>query len=467
MFFKNYLLIAVIFFIFLISSSLVNAFEYKGLPAANTINANLPETVKNENYPNLEPLYIIYIDNIENGSIKKFNKFGEEIQLGTVLKPAVDLKNSNGFWAAHYVKANNRSFSAVDAVGVNAIHCVVTTENYDPINYNKWSAMIFSLGVKEDYDHSGNNCNDSVIYTSIPGGTDLFGGDSAPFTGSPVECLAPSNTWVSMEKYFGNDFSKPMPKYLRIIVSRPNTPLGFPDYFEFENWSSGDVLQNQVMPANGKVLVHYPNGELLHIADVVQRVLATGRFIGSEYAGLSKLRANHGGVICLSTIPYLGYLGNSMVKHNQRGGFQIIPANHAKFLEYKLKIDCIKKDQYMIISYIGADKKTLLDPNYVVTDNVVPTPGFTLSNSPFWEGVAPLFSSYLQPHKPNSWQADIEGNDIYFVVSRDFGKTWQRSPEIHGIQPIPANWTNIRIYLAYDRGLLAPSSSEFSKRLEP
>ncbi|MFA5879939.1 MAG: hypothetical protein WC860_07165 [Candidatus Margulisiibacteriota bacterium] len=443
----------------------VNAFEPTGLPPANTINAQLPELVKNENNPSLEPLYIIYIENTEQGLITKLNKFGELINLGKVLKPATKIKDSNGFWAAHYVKANNNNFSAVDAIGVNAIHCVVTTQNYDPANYKKWPAMIFSLGIKEDYQNALGTYNDSMIYTNIPGGTDLFGGDSSPFVGNPIECLTTKNQWVSLEQYFNNDFSQDLPQKFRIIVSRPNTDLGFPDYLEFENWASADVVQNQVMPNNGQVLVHYPGNQPIPIASVMQRVSATGRFVGSEYAGLGTLRANHGGVICLSTIPYTGYLGSSMAKHNQRGGFQIIPANHAKFLQYNLNIKCINKPQYMIISYLGADKNGLSDPNYVVTANMASTPNSTLSYSPFWEGVAPLFASYLQPHKPNSWQSDTIGNNIYFLVSSDFGKTWQTCPEIHGIQNIPENWTNIRIYLAYDRGLLS-TNQEFLKQLE-
>ncbi len=436
----------------------------QGVPVANTI-ATIPLEVKAENNPYLEFFYYIYIENIPNGTITKYNKFGENIILGKVLVPAYCLKDSKSFWAAHYIRGNDNTASAVDAIGVNSIHISVNPNNkkYQPAMPDDWLAMIFSLAIKEDYDNTI-NYNPAVIYTDISGGEDLFGGDSAPFVGNPVQYLTPDNKWDTLDNYFNNDFNKPLPSNLRIVVTRPYTKYGYPDYIEFENWTSGNIIANQTMLNNGRVLLHYSELDPIYIADVLQRVSATGRFIGSEYAGVGRIRANHGGGICLSTGPHLGNLGNGFSRHNERGGFQIIPANHGKFLHYNLGLDFINKEQYLIVGPKGINNNILKNVNYVLpltpTQNVqLPNDlnNYQISVNPFWEGVAPLFSSYIQPHKPNSWQPSVLNNYNYFLVSEDFGKTWQECPVLQSINSTPRKWTNIRIYLQYDRGLLIDS----------
>lgn len=90
---------------------------------------------------------------------------------------------------------------------------------------------------------------------------------------------------------------------------------------------------------------------------------------------------------------------------------------------------------------MGADVNDLYNPDYIIDGHV--------SYDPVWEGVAPLFAEYITPR-------NIPGNQdasTYFVVSDDFGQTWQECPTIQGVtdktvSPV-ADWTNIRLYLRY------------------
>lgn len=83
----------------------------------------------------------------------------------------------------------------------------------------------------------------------------------------------------------------------------------------------------------------------------------------------------------------------------------------------------------------------LYDEEYIMDGSV--------TYDPIWEGVAPLFSEYLIPrHIPGNVSAST-----YFMVSTDFGETWQECPAIQGVtdastSPV-TNWTNIRLYIYY------------------
>jgi hypothetical protein len=176
-----------------------------------------------------------------------------------------------------------------------------------------------------------------------------------------------------------------------------------------------------------------------HVADVIQRVSGTGRFVGSEYADVGRIRATHPGVICFSTSPKVGYTTNS----NQRGAFQFVPANHAKYLNYNLQQNSIiGRAQWGIVAHIGADRSLLNDSRYIINGRI--------SYDPIWEAVSPLFGQYIKPkHIPG----DLT-NSTFFQVSSDFGSTWSHCPAILGVtdpstgSPVN-NWTNIRVYLRY------------------
>lgn len=408
---------------------------------SNITGTTIPSQAAAENQPSMTTLYKIYVENFAGGVVSKVDNNGTHTRIGYVKRPATLAKDaSDGFWASHYEKAWDGTHGAVTAAAVNAIHLRVGPEAaYDPLNPYAWKPKLVSLGIREDYDYAGGVYSDAMIYTDIPGGSGIFGGWTAPFVGSPVQYYTASGTWRPITEYFAGDYSKTVPKRLLIVVAQPSTADGSPDYLEFENWAAGDTVGGVTKSANGRVLVHYGNGTQRHVADVIQRVTGTGRFVGSEYAEVGRVRANHPGVLCLSTSPKVGYTTDP----EKRGGFQIVPPNHAKFLSYNLGQDSfIGKPQWMIIGQVGASASMLYDTRYTIDGK--------LSFDPAWEAVAPVFGMYVKPkHVPN----DV-ANSTYFRISRDFGTTWEDSPTITGVtdpttgSPVN-NWTNIRVYLRY------------------
>ena len=104
------------------------------------------------------------------------------------------------------------------------------------------------------------------------------------------------------------------------------------------------------------------------IGQVLRPVVGIGRFGGTLYAAPGRLRANHCGVIDISTSP-IGKIG----------GLQIVPREHAGSSE---------------VSYIREHTQWMVVGPADVRD-------------PSWEGIAPLFSGYLLPsYRPD----DITGD---------------------------------------------------------
>ncbi|MFZ5827363.1 MAG: hypothetical protein ACOY94_23940 [Bacillota bacterium] len=408
---------------------------------SNISGTTIPVEAQAENDPTMTVHFKIYIENFDGGKITKVENSGTHVLIGNVLRPATLAKDaSNGFWASRYEKAYDGTHGAVTAAAVNAIHLRVGPEAaYDPLNPYAWTPKLISLGPKEEYDYAGGVYSEALIYTDIPAGSAIFGGWTAPYVGNKLEYYTSSGQWRPVTEYYNGDYTKPAPKRLLITVAKPSTSNGAPDYLEFENWAAGDEVAGVTKATNGRVLVHYPNGTTKHVADVIQRVAGTGRFVGSEYAEVGRVRASHPGVLCLSTSPRVGYTTDS----NKRGGFQIVPPNHAKFLSYNLGQDSfIGKPQWMIIAQVGASSSTLYDTRYTIDGK--------LSFDPAWEAVAPVFGMYIKPkHIPGDTASSTR-----FEVSTDFGATWQAPPTITGVTDPTTNspvngWTNIRLYLQY------------------
>jgi hypothetical protein len=118
------------------------------------------------------------------------------------------------------------------------------------------------------------------------------------------------------------------------------------DYIEFDNRFGGLI--------NLKRLSEEPEV----IGQVLQPVAGVGRFGGSAYAGVGRIRANHPGVICVSTSAI-----------GEIGGFQIIPSGHAMSPEMTFARTLT---QWMVVGPVDARERS-------------------------WEGVAPLFYGYIYP----------------------------------------------------------------------
>lgn len=385
----------------------------------NHVKTSVPSTVLEENNPSFTLQYKIYIENFKGGVISKVVD-GVHTVMGNVVTPATSTyEASDGYWAAHYVRALDGTYGAVTGMGVNAMHLFVGPEQaYDPSvaqlgPANVWKPRLISLLPSGEPGGSGR------IGTNIAGGSEIFGGWSAAFVGSPVKYYTSSQQWKPIEEYYRTNGYNTAPTRILIEVYKPTTSHGEVSHIIFENEVGGDVI------------LKYANGYTKTIATVLQRVNGHGRFAGSEYAGLGSIRANHGGVLCLST-------SNKTGDPNLRGGFQIIPANHAKYLKYFLNSSYIDAPQWMVVGPLGSDPTNLSDPTYFNT---------ALSYDPAWEAIAPIFGMYIKPKY-------IPGNkaaSTYFEVSKDGGLTWQDPDLLQGNVSNTSlmDVTHVRIKLNY------------------
>jgi hypothetical protein len=127
----------------------------------------------------------------------------------------------------------------------------------------------------------------------------------------------------------------------------------------------------------------------------------SGRFIGSYFSEVGRLRANHSGVIDISTSP-----------RGVVGSFQIVPANHAMSPELSY---ILTSTQWMVIGPVNA-----LDPS--------------------WEATAPLYSSYLRPRFD---RADINNPDPVEGLAGRFlfeVKLRGKNGKVSDWQPMPTYW---------------------------
>lgn len=218
----------------------------------------------------------IRIVNSSQGSIEAA---GNEI--GQVIYPTTKV-NPKGFTASQWVGSGE-----VAATAVNAIHIKVDNNQ-----------TIFSI-LPRDFLHQLSGYNsylspDSSIYTNIEAGKGIFGGGFAPAVGDRVLI----NGSPISEGY--------TPKIGDVVLIQAENPIKYPREIVFEN------------KFGGKVTAVFSDDDQMVIAEVLRPVLGVGRFAGSRFVGPGRIRANHPGVIDISTS-----VGDKV------GGFQIIPSRHA------------------------------------------------------------------------------------------------------------------------------------------
>ncbi len=316
-----------------------------------------PEIVA-EQAPRLRSLFTIRVENRTEGAIEALTPDGERPALGHVLAPCENV-NSAGYTASKWAPD-----SAVCGTAVNAIHIHVSNSQ-ETGNGAVFSLIPLELAQAPANWQSFRNEEASIV-TDIPAGTGIFGGWWSPFSGSSVEL---EGAGALPEGY--------VPRLGDVLLIRVEEPVPYPSCLEFENRFGGLIR-----------LVDAEGGERV-IGQVLRPVIGVGRFEGSTYAGLGRIRAAHPGVICVSTCR-LGELG----------GFQIIPANHAMSPEM---VYAREKTQWMVVGPVSA-----LDPS--------------------WEGIAPLFRGYIRPV-----QGEPEGLEEYLgrflVECRLDGGDWGPLPE--------------------------------------
>lgn len=128
------------------------------------------------------------------------------------------------------------------------------------------------------------------------GGLGLWG-EWSPYVGNPVYAINAAGIPVP----FNDPRLLEHAKAVEIRVFAPDDGI---EYFEIEN-----RLQ-------GRAWYHTPYGDH-DFAVVLQPVKSTGRFEGTVFEGRGMVRANHPGVVCISTSD-----------RGHVGGFQIVPRNH-------------------------------------------------------------------------------------------------------------------------------------------
>ena len=261
---------------------------------------------------------------------------------GHVLLPCAKV-NKNAYLAAKYAP-----IGAVTATAVNAVHLKAgenTAQNRGII----WSlipaaddaagrvSLQSEVGGSADKALAANAAvsPDAAVRTDIPGGTGLFGGLWTPFVGSSVQLEKEGALSPVQDGYVPQNGD-----IWQIFIEQP---IRYPSTITFENKN------------NGRVTVEYRGEQSKDIAKVIRPVGGVGRFVGSYFSEVGRVRANHCGVIDLSTSA-LGRVGS----------FQIVPEHHAR--EYGLPFQI---PQYLIVA--------------------------PLEGQPELEGTPPLFYGYIRP----------------------------------------------------------------------
>lgn len=309
---------------------------------------------------------------IRGAAVKAVMPHGETITLGQVLQTPTQF-NYPAYTASKWATP-----STVCATAVNAIHILVNVdEDRGRIMSLLPVVTVAPAAAKRTY-----------FALNMDAGTEIFGG-FAPLTGSAVSVLHDGQE-SPLE-------SVPVEGDTLIIRTKFSASSGV-YMVDFEN------------RPGGRVIAHDSNGARV-IARVIHRVAGVGRFGGTVYQAVGRIRASHSGVIDVSTS-----------RRDEVGGVQIMPLKHA--LTSKEMINAWKLTQWMIIA---------------------PLPG-----RPDLEGQSPLFKSALVPGP----QLDDRLPDLLehygrkpLVLCRRDGGAWEMLPDVSGkVDDALTSVTHLRIY---------------------
>jgi len=305
----------------------------------------------------------IRLENRPGGAIAVSSDQGAAWErVGTVAHPATAV-NEMGYTASKWAADGSVAATAVNAVHIKVRH-----------NTAKDRGVVFSIlpRIPSESPVGGQTTTSVGIDTDIAAGTGIFG-SLAPVVGNPVY-LETDGQLTPLPR----DHIPDVGDVFVIVVERPIRP---PLSAVFENKFGGIVY------------LEYLDGQRRAVGAVLRPVLGVGRFPGTAYAAVGRIRANHCGVIDISTSPY-----------GEVGGFQIVPKGHAGSPETHY---VRTETQWMVIGPLNA-----LDPS--------------------WEGVPPFFSSFLGPYFSSKDLTAGDWLDRYLgrvrVDVRLNGGPWERMP---------------------------------------
>jgi hypothetical protein len=284
--------------------------------------------------------------------------------VGRVLRYTTQV-NRRGYTASKWAPPSHVAATAVNAIHISAGY-----------NAEEDRGVVISL-LPRDFlaapaTYSSFLSPDSSIYTDIPAGEGVFGGGGAPFVGDAVYLETDAGLSPLPDGY--------IPAEGDVLVITVARPARYPSSAVFENRAGGPVT-----------LIH-TDGSEEQLGWVVKPVGGVGRFLGSTYSGIGRLRANHTGVVDISSSP-IGELG----------AFQILPFGHALSPEMGIAWTLT---QWMVVG--------------------------PLQDSPSpWDGLAPLFSHHLRPdYLADDLLADDWRDRLLsrFLCEVDLGQGWQPFP---------------------------------------
>ncbi|MEQ8226228.1 MAG: hypothetical protein ABRQ37_28190 [Candidatus Eremiobacterota bacterium] len=254
--------------------------------------------------------YWIKVQNKEGGEITVSKDKGNSWNnIGNVLIPVNELTEPNqpGFTAADY-----GSDSSIVASAVNAIHIRISK----PGRFSR----IFSLLPVEckDLDKDYKSYHGSAIITDIEGEESIFGKDYSPYIGNRVYLANNDNMELLSPDYVPHTGDELV---IKVIPPSTEKPVKY-------IW-----IDNKI---NGYVMVVYEDLSVSFAARVLKPVAGVGGFTGSSLVGSNHIRANHPGVLEISTSKRFRDLGADLVpKEGGQTAFQIVPFEHT--LEYPCK----------------------------------------------------------------------------------------------------------------------------------
>lgn len=363
------------------------------LAAAAQTPPDVSPFIAQENHPALRALAVIVLENRRDGGI--FVKEADNAawrRVGTVLLPAARANKGASVFTATKWGASG----TVVATAVNALHIKTGTQP-------SGEGIIFSILPVEFYappkDYNSYLDQSSALVTDVPAGDQIFGRGFAPYVGNPVQVSSGQDESVPpYDRVF-----RPMPDAyeprvgdtFRILI---NVPDPLPTQMRFENRFGGLITLTY-------------GGEERVVGQVLRPVQGVGRFGGTLYLPPGRIRANHPGVIDVSTSPI-----------GQVGGFQIIPAAHGMSPEMWT---ARQLTQWMVIGPVSA-----LDPPI--------------------EGLAPFFRYYLRPdyHPADLYDQAATKRLLqrYIAQVRIKDGPWQRMPSYVGrVDDALKDVTHIRI----------------------
>lgn len=267
----------------------------------------------------------------------------------------------------------------VVATAVNAIHILLSVE--------KGRGRTMSILPAETVAPAAGP--GASIITDMKAGRALFGA-WAPAVGSSVRVILADGVTE------GEAHTPLSGETLRIAM----IPLKNPYFLEIEN------------RPGGRVTAWYESGPEI-IARVIRPVGGTGRFEGTIFQEPGRVRANHPGVIDISTSP------EGLV-----GGFQIMPLEHASSSEMQ---GAWKMTQWMIVAP-ATRNKALKGTKPLFSGGLLPGPG---KGESLWD----LWATYGR--RP-------------LVLVRIGGGAWIRMPVISGRQDHSLEGvTHLRIYFPF------------------